>query len=170
MHPACCSGGVYDKREAWAEPWYAYAMVQQGHLMPASADRLRGVYASARAVGMPAVNGEANYEGFWRNVSAARNATVGLNCTERVDAACVRDTAWTSMMAGMDGSCIDDGGDEMGDFAVYVVLVAMAAVFTGMATWMIILMGDHYRDKGGWQGEGRTGKEKIRKTNKKITY
>lgn len=107
MHPAWL---LKDTRDAWTEDWYTFVMVQEGHLTTTSGSSktlLRSVYQAAAAQDppMPSVNGEANYEGFWRNLTrAATNKTTGyLNCSERVDAACVRDSAWVTMQSGFAG-------------------------------------------------------------------
>lgn len=98
MHPAVL---WKDTRDAWPYNWYEFVMIQEGHLTSTSGKSLRNVYKAAR--GMPCVNGEANYEGFLRKNVTIKNETGYLNCSEIVNAACVRDSAWVTMQSGFGG-------------------------------------------------------------------
>jgi hypothetical protein len=113
VHPAILH---LDTRDAWSQAWYSYVMLQQGHLVNNSGTtlaQLRGAVASAHSAaggGRPVINGEANYEGFVRAWPGGV-APPGwqplepdvLNCFQQVNAACVRDTLYSSLQIGMAG-------------------------------------------------------------------
>ncbi len=108
MHPAVLR---LDTRDAWAEPWYDYALLQQGHLVNNTGVLLTQLRAAVSAAkGMPVINSEANYEGFVRRWNGSASSlswnwsrAEELNCFEYVDAACVRDTMYTSIQLGLAG-------------------------------------------------------------------
>ena len=59
MHPAVLR---LDTRDAWPEPWFRFAMLQQGHLVNNTGSLLAQLRAAVSAAkGMPVVNSEANY-------------------------------------------------------------------------------------------------------------
>eukprot|EP01045_Picozoa_sp_COSAG04_P026443 COSAG04_NODE_3671_length_2617_cov_1.837172_3_plen_87_part_00 len=59
MHPAVLR---LDTRDAWPEPWFRFAMLQQGHLVNNTGALLAQLRAAVSAAqGMPVVNSEANY-------------------------------------------------------------------------------------------------------------
>jgi len=77
-----------DGREAWAEDWYGFAMLQSGHFVNATCD----AYLRARDVSpaRPVVESETNYEAFARS---------GF----QVDAAVIRRSAYTAFQCGVAG-------------------------------------------------------------------
>jgi hypothetical protein len=115
MHPAVLR---LDTHDAWRSSWYGYAMLQQGHLVNNTGvllTRLRAAVRESTSRSMPVVNGEANYEGFVRGwpLNGSSGTAEGnmwnwtqhsrLNCFEYVNAACVRDTLYTSLQLGLSG-------------------------------------------------------------------
>lgn len=77
-----------DGREAWKESWCGFLLLQSGHFVDASCESYLRAYASTPA--RPVVESETNYEGFLRKSS-------------QVDAAVVRDSAYTAMQCGASG-------------------------------------------------------------------
>jgi hypothetical protein len=85
VHPWCLSR---DKREAWSEPWLDFIMLQAGHRWFPGAKRYTDIYFGPAT--KPFVESEANYEGF-------------EDARFRVDAACIRRTAYSAIQSGSFG-------------------------------------------------------------------
>lgn len=85
VHPWCLSR---DKREAWNEPWHDFIMLQAGHRWYPGTKRYTDIYRGPPV--KPMLESEANYEGF-----------EGQNF--RVDAACIRRTAYSAIQSGSFG-------------------------------------------------------------------
>ena len=73
MHPAVLH---LDTKDAWSSSWYQFAMAQQGHLVNnngVTLEALLNFSQQAHQLGFPAVNAEANYEGFVRGWQVSVN-------------------------------------------------------------------------------------------------
>lgn len=80
-----------ERFDAWSEPWYAFALLQNGHFTRLSPSYYREVIA--REPARPVIEGEANYEGFQRTQPTAFN----------VDAAAIRASAYGALQSGCAG-------------------------------------------------------------------